>query len=155
MGQHWAAQNILQDDSFTSKYSCWRYLLLPPSATAVTAATPVWLGSPEKLVTSCGVWINSSVVATSTTRATMAHVDWIIRRQINRSRRKVRSYRMKRRGMSWALVFPHIIWIGSMQKSLSSYASIARSVLVPWWSISVVSRVMSWTWNSSLSSWFA
>ena len=58
MGQHWAAQNILQDDSFTSKYSCWRYLLLPPSATAVTAATPVWLGSPQKLVTSCGVWIN-------------------------------------------------------------------------------------------------
>lgn len=32
----------------------------------------------------------SSVVATSTARATMAHVDWIIRRQINRSRRKVR-----------------------------------------------------------------
>lgn len=58
MGQHWAAQNILQDNSFTSKYSCWRYLLLPPSATAVTAATAVWLGSPEKLVTSCGVWIN-------------------------------------------------------------------------------------------------
>ena len=43
----------------------------------------------------------SSVVATSTTRATMAHVDGIIRRQINRSRRKVRLEERKQQLWVW------------------------------------------------------